>query len=223
MLVARGGSLSPAEIATSTGGLAEPVFLIDAAEATADGGALYQVAAALAPTVVADFGDFGGCLAAVRQHRASVITTFVDRYCSLAAQLNRGYQDHGITWGHKDTQRKLLVQAGLSRIRAAQVHDERSLRDFVREVGLPVVVKPADGSGSRDLWLLERDHDIEDLLGAAGPTLEPGAGHTGMFAEEYIRGDFPRPHVGDYVSAEIFCFGSPALGRGFVTDRLVPM
>ncbi|MGH3375553.1 MAG: ATP-grasp domain-containing protein, partial [Actinoallomurus sp.] len=178
--------------------------------------------------------------------------TFTDRLCGVAARLQAGITGASgplPPWGHKDVQRRLLRDAGVSRVRSARVDGPDALRAFVASAGLPVVVKPVGGAASQDTWLLGGEPDLGEFLQRAGDR-PPGQD---MFAEQFITGEpAPAPHLADYVSAEIFRCG-PATGaavgsaagpvtgsvaglatgsvsgratdlavRAFVTDRLVP-
>ncbi len=200
-------SLTPTEVAAAADGLVELVFLVDRA-----GGAAAEqvraVAGALAPTMAVDLADTDAGLAAVRDSGARAVTTFTDALCGPTARLaERLGGPPAPAWGRKDEQRRALRAAGVSRVRSAVVTGQASLRDFVGEVGLPVVVKPTGGAASRDTWLLRSEADVAAYAGA-GP----------MLAEQFIVGEpRPQPQLADYVSVEVF-----RPGGAFVTDRLAP-
>ena len=144
-------SLSPTDVARSADGLASYWFLLDGGDTSAEAEVLRRVASALAPTAVAEFTDLAACRAAIRRNGADAVTTFTDKFCPVAAWLNA--EVNGATaplppWGRKDLQRRMLREAGLSRVQSARMDGEDSLRAFVRAAGLPVVVKPV-GSGLR--------------------------------------------------------------------------
>jgi hypothetical protein len=218
VLLGLDGSLTPVEIASSAEGLTDVVLVLDATDRTDRGRSLVQVAQALAPTVFADFRDPEACRAAVQRTGATAVTTFVDGYCALASRLN----GREAAWGRKDRQRELLRDAGISRIAAARVHDEVSLRAFVASFGLPVVVKPVDGAASENVWHLRHESDVEAFLAAAGTG--PRRALAGLLAEQYIVGHRrAQPYLGDYVSAEVFRWADAAADPySFVTDRLRP-
>jgi hypothetical protein len=226
VLVGPEESLSPAQVAGAADGVARLLFVLDRGDTSEAAAVLRTVAEALAPTVVADFGDLAACVAAVGD--VAAVTTFTDRLCRVAARLQAaitGASDPLPPWGHKDVQRRLLRDAGVSRVRSARVDGPGALRAFVDSAGLPVVVKPVGGAASQDTWLLSGEPDLREFLRRAGD----GPPGQDMFAEQFITGDpAPAAHLADYVSAEIFrC--APATGptaeaevRAFVTDRLVP-
>jgi hypothetical protein len=218
VLVAPHGSLSPAEIAVAAGTL--PVlFVLDEHDNGPDARALRHVADALAPTVYADFSDAGACATAVRRRGARTVTTFVDRLCPLAAEVRRRIGtlvvDHA-HWGRKDDQRRALVAAGISRVRSTVLDDPAGVRDLARRWTLPLVVKPVDGAGSVDTWLLHDADDVEAFISAAAPG---ATGACRFFAEEYIHGVPRAAHLADYVSVEVIRHPAGTSQLAFVTDR----
>ena len=74
-----------------------------------------------------------------------------------------------------------------------------------------------DGFASRNTWLLESRHELEQLLDA------PDFELTGLYAEEFIGSCGPMvPGMADYVSVEVFRSGSaagPAGSTTFITHR----
>jgi hypothetical protein len=221
-------SLSPSDIARSAQNLADVAFLLDRGDRSAQMETVRAVAEMLAPTVVVDFTDLEACRAALRDWGVSAVTTFTDRLCRVTAQLNaqiKGTSAPLPPWGSKDTQRRMLRAAGVSKVESARVSDESSLRAFVGSAGFPVIVKPVGGAASRDTWLLSQESDICRFMRESGVEKN----RDDMFAEQYIVGDDPpKPYLGDYVSVEVFRFGQYGLDSGpvhsyaFVTDRLFP-
>jgi biotin carboxylase len=153
-----------------------------------------------------------------------VVGTFNDQLCSLAAWLNarlNGDADTEALWGHKDVQRRRLRDAGLSGVMSNRVRDGSALRKFAREAGFPVVVKPINGCGSHEVWLLRQEADVDAFVArsATGPRQELDD----VFAEQLIVGEqWAGPQRADYVSAELFrpTAGPEAATLRFVTDRL---
>jgi hypothetical protein len=213
------GTLTPTEIADCADGLADLHFLVNAAEPD-----IVTVAQSLAPTTQVDFSDRDACLDAVRRMGASVVGTFNDQMCPLAAWLNarlNGDADTEALWGHKDVQRQRLRAAGLSRVMSNRVSDGFALREFARQAGFPVVVKPTNGCASNEVWLLRQEADVDVFLARSGTGPRQELDDT--FAEQFIVGEpWAGPHRADYVSAEIFRPGSgtEAAAPRFVTDRL---
>ena len=81
----------------------------------------------------------------------------------------------------KSLMKKLYLEAGIPTARQHVVTDRESGRDFLKEVGYPVIVKPDVGVGATHTWKLENDADLEafyDNLPAAPYVME-----------EYIQGE----------------------------------
>jgi hypothetical protein len=213
------GTLPPTEIAACADGLADLYFLVDVADPD-----MFAVARSLAPTTQADFSDRDACLDVVRRIGASVVGTFADQMCPLAAWLNArldGDADTDALWGHKDVQRQRLRAAGLSGVMSNRVSDGFALREFARQAGFPVVVKPTNGCASREVWLLRQESDVDAFLARSGTG--PRQELDDVFAEQFIVGEpWAGPHRADYVSAELFRpgRGTEAAALRFVTDRL---
>lgn len=213
-------SLSPTDIVVSCDGLARLHFLGDSTDPKAAG--LWPVVSSLAPTTLVDFSDEAACLEAVRAAGATAVTTFVERLCRLSVRLNRlatGYTGNEVLWGRKDLHRETMRGAGLSRIRSAPIRDAGDLAEFVRTVGFPFIIKPIDGFGSRDTWLVADESDAAAFLGRA--VTGPAGQIDGMFAEEFIVALGPTsPGLAEYLSVEVYRSGVPGAASGtFVTHR----
>ena len=219
LLAGQYGSLTPAEIAACADDLADLYFLVDAGQPE-----VFAMARSLAPTMQLAFSDRDACLDAVRRIGASVVGTFNDQMCSLTAWLNarlNGDADTEALWGRKDIQRQRLRAAGLSGVMSNRVSDGFALREFARQAGFPVVVKPTNGWGSNEVWLLRQEADVDAFLARSGTG--PRQELDNVFAEQFIVGEpWAGPHRADYVSAELFRpgGGTESAALRFVTDRL---
>jgi hypothetical protein len=218
VLIGHESSVSPADLALSSAGLAEISFLADSGQTGES--LLWQIARGVAPTTVVDFTDYQACLAAVRCAGATAVTTFMDRWCALAARLNQALgADAGnqVPWGRKDRHRQILREAGLSRIRSLVPSDRAELGEFADTVGFPLIVKPVDGFASKNTWLLQSRDELERLIDA------PDFDLTRLYAEEFFRSCGPlAPGMADYASVEVFRSGSaagPAGSTAFITHR----
>ena len=155
-----------------------------------------------------------------------MVGTFTDQMCSLAAWLNarlNGDADTDSLWGRKDIQRQRLRAAGLSGVMSNRVSDGFALREFARQAGFPVVVKPTNGCGSNEVWLLRQEADVDAFLARSGTG--PRQELDDVFAEQFIVGEpWAGPCRADYVSAELFrpARDTEAAALRFVTDRLPP-
>ncbi len=181
------GAASPMEVGSGLGPLGEVVFAVPPSPFNER----------LAPLL----GQFGrvvpigreSAVDDVRRLRPDAVLTFSESRLRLTAEITSGL---GLP-GHlpetaraltdKYLQRDRLRAAGVDRIRSVRL-DGRSWTDAVAEVGLPAVLKPARGEGSRET------HRVDEA------TPHPAAG-PGMVLEEYLTGRDTGPY-GDYVSVE---------------------
>lgn len=76
-----------------------------------------------------------------------------------------------------------LRAAGIPCARHRRIESERDLRSFITEVGLPIIVKPVDGLGSRSTHRVLNEEQLKAILKSFDPTpTRP------LQAEEFIRG-----------------------------------
>lgn len=95
----------------------------------------------------------------------------------------------------KIRQRGRLAEAGVDSVRQHVINGPSDWPAAIAAVGLPAVVKPLDGGGSRDTHLIEDEataHRLSRVL--------PG----GLVLEEYLEGRPSLPY-GDFVSVESLC------------------
>lgn len=143
-----------------------------------------------------------GLVGALGRHRLTGIQTFSEQMLpatsALAAALGLTFHDANVVelLTSKDAQRQRLRDAGVDRTLSLTLTDAARWDAAVASIGLPVVVKPVRGVGSRNTVLVE-DPDIGRTL--IGPIIaEEGA----VVVEEYLAGiEVPEPW-GDYVSVE---------------------
>lgn len=143
-----------------------------------------------------------GLVGALGRHRLTGIQTFSEQMLpatsALAAALGLRFHDANVVelLTSKDAQRQRLRDAGVDRTLSLTLTDAARWDAAVASIGLPVVVKPVRGVGSRNTVLVE-DPDIGRTM--IGPIIvEEGA----VVVEEYLAGiEVPEPW-GDYVSVE---------------------
>ncbi len=70
---------------------------------------------------------------------------------------------------YKSEMKKYYEQAGIPIARSYLVKNERGCKDFIAEVGYPVIVKPDDGMGAADTNMLSDDEDLLDFLLMSDP------------------------------------------------------
>ena len=61
----------------------------------------------------------------------------------------------------KSLMKKLYLEAGIPTARQHVVSTREAGKDFIREVGYPVIVKPDVGVGATHTWKLEKEEDLE--------------------------------------------------------------
>ncbi len=216
LLVGMNGSLSPAEAAAAARGIAEPVLILDRAEVTSFP-ALRTVAQSVAESVIADTSDPDQVCDCVAACGASAVTTFVDACCPVVDEVNArlfGRPAEPGRW-RKDVQRALLVRHGVTSVTSSLVRTREDLSAAMARHGFPVVVKPARGVASRDVWKLTGAADLRDFRSAT--RLD---GDSAFVVEPCIPGPGVQrrgPHRADYLSVELLV--TTAGADGFITDR----
>jgi biotin carboxylase len=117
----------------------------------------------------------------------------------------------------KRWQRARLRSAGVEHIRSVPLNGPQDWPDALRSVGLPLVLKPAHGTGSFAVKLVTTE--AEGLTGVEGFFAQwPGRA---LLAEEYLVGVDNLPY-GDYVSVETLVAGGKIQHLG-VTGKLPPV
>ncbi|BCJ44126.1 carboxylase [Actinoplanes ianthinogenes] len=130
------------------------------------------------------------------------IVTFSERMLRRTATLadGLGLPFHGPGTAElltdKYRQRAALAEAGVSPVRSRLLTSPEQWAEAVSHTGLPAVLKPRSGEGSRNTFLIEGVEEGETRVRAllAGPEDE-------LVVEEYLTGR-PEPLYGDYVSVE---------------------
>jgi biotin carboxylase len=80
--------------------------------------------------------------------------------------------------------RRRLAEAGFPPVAFRHCRDQRDARLFAAQNGLPIILKPADSSGSLGVTLVARDADIPPAFAAAARYSSDGS----ALAEEYLEG-----------------------------------
>ena len=88
------------------------------------------------------------------------------------------------TFRDKARMKDALRAAGMPCARHRLAETPEDARDFIREVGYPVVVKPPAGSGARDTFRVDGPEQLERVLNVVPP--RPG---DPLLVEEFIRGE----------------------------------
>jgi biotin carboxylase len=203
------GAASPSAVVQGAQPVADVVFVHDSAQPHAK--AMGRVLNALAPSFDVATG-YTAVLASLKEQRPRGIVTFSEPCLRLAARLGA---DLGLEFHRPQTverltdkvlQRTLLNRAGLSDVRIAT---------RLGEIGVPFVVKPVRGVGSRDTagcWTEADLPAVERLL----------RGRKGPWVVEQLMPEGRHPSggwLGDYVSVESAVMGERVWHLA-VTDKL---
>lgn len=197
------GSAGPVDIMSELLDLAELVILARHPDDPsvclfADAEAIHPLGEAASPAL----------LAQLRRRRPDGLVTFSENLipaaATLAAELGLTYHSAATAEAltNKDVQRRLLRDAGVDAVRFHPIRTRQDWPAAVRDVGLPCVLKPVRGEGSRNTFRIDSADQgaqvIERLL-AAGPDGPPRESE--LIAEELLIGRDSWPY-GDYVSVE---------------------
>jgi hypothetical protein len=214
------GAASPAEIALGLAPLGGAMFLTPPSEHNRR---LAPVLKALGPVVPLD--DVTAAARLLAADMPAGIITFSERSLEITAELAgalglRFHTPHTVRLlTDKVLQRAQLAEAGLDHARSAVLRNAADWPAAVAHVGVPAVVKPVRGEGSRDTYLVT-DKDagarLADGLLADVPDARP------FVAEEYLHGRSSAP-FGELVSVESMCTPS-AITHVAITGKfpLVP-
>jgi ATP-grasp domain len=83
----------------------------------------------------------------------------------------------------KSCLKRILEQAGIKTARDRLITDQRDARQFVDEVGFPIVLKPLTGSGGLATWCIRSHEQLELALTLMQPSAEKA-----VLAEVYLQG-----------------------------------
>ncbi|MEM6792554.1 MAG: ATP-grasp domain-containing protein [Acidobacteriota bacterium] len=84
----------------------------------------------------------------------------------------------------KAQMKDVLHAAGLPCARHRRMTSVEDAREFVREVGYPIVVKPLAGAGSKGIYRVHGDDELQEVL-----TLSPPHPRRPVLAEEFMQGE----------------------------------
>ncbi|MFH9548453.1 acetyl-CoA carboxylase biotin carboxylase subunit family protein [Streptomyces sp. NPDC017435] len=201
------GSVAPADIVDRLEPLADVVLAVCRSAHTEQ---VAPLLADLAPVVAVE-GDSAAALdkaaSLLTAHRPDAVLTFSERRLAttaeLAARLGLPYHDADTVrlLTDKYEQRRRLRERGVDPVRTRLLRTPRDWAPALAAVGLPAVLKPVRGEGSRST------HPVRDADTGAALTAELLAGRDGenaeeaLVLEEYLAG-VDRAPFGDHVSVE---------------------
>ncbi|GAB3939213.1 hypothetical protein GCM10029976_055000 [Kribbella albertanoniae] len=155
-------------------------------------------------------GDEAADLARLRTFAPTGILTFSERALAGTARLA---DELGLVFHRPDVvtaltdkaeQRALLAKHGVDEVRSRTIGAASQWPGVVAELGLPLVVKPIRGEGSRDTHLVHSCEAGEEIL---ADLLAGGTDAPTMVVEEYLVGVESAP-FGDYISVEYLSQGA---------------
>ncbi|MEU6373176.1 ATP-grasp domain-containing protein [Streptomyces sp. NPDC046909] len=153
-------------------------------------------------------------LARLRALAPDAVVTFSDRVVSTTAEIAEelGLPYHSVACAHlltdKYLQRERLSEQGVGTARNALLRSPSDWPEALTRIGLPAVLKPVHGEGSRNTYKIEDTAEgaeaarllVEELLGGARAAGE-GPAEAALVLETFLTGVEQDPFA-DYVSVE---------------------
>ncbi|MEU1465820.1 ATP-grasp domain-containing protein [Streptomyces sp. NPDC005727] len=201
------GAVSPGEVAVALGELGDVVFLVpDTAHVASMRPVLTRIGE------VRDLsGDARADAEAVRQLAPDALVTFSERMIRATAELARSAElpyhspDTALLLTDKTRQRAALRAAGVDDLRTAPLDSLADWPAAFAHVGLPAVVKPVRGAGSRHTHPVRDEEEALRVLTEIFTDLPPApSGEPRLTLEEMLVGRDRLP-LGDYTSVESLC------------------
>jgi ATP-grasp domain-containing protein len=208
------GVAGPAEITAALGKLGQVTFAVRVNPATEP---LLPLIGELADLVLIG-PDERLALKLVRMRSPDAILTFSDlmitQTAAFAAELGLPYHTPATAQAltSKWSQRCALAAAGVEHTRSARITSPAQWPAAVAAAGLPAVIKPARGAGSRNTYKV--DDEAAGAALAARLLAPPDPPEDELVVEEYLAGRDAAPY-GDYVAVE------SAVQHGEVTHLVV--
>lgn len=201
------GAVSPGEVGVALAELGDVVFLVpDTAHVAAMRPVLAQLGA------VRDLsGDARNDAEVVRELAPDALVTFSERLIRTTAKLARAAElpyhspDTALLLTDKTRQRAALRAAGVDDVRTAPLDSLADWPAALALVGLPAVVKPVRGAGSRHTHPVHDEEEALRVLTEVFADLPPApSGEPRLTMEEMLVGRDRLP-LGDYASVESLC------------------
>ncbi|MGW2651048.1 ATP-grasp domain-containing protein [Streptomyces sp. NPDC001393] len=194
------GSAAPMEIVRGVGEAADPVFVLGDSQHARE---MLPVLSEFCPVTVWD-GPAPTAAALRALGPVDGMVTFSERMLrpgsELAAELGLRFHsvDTAVRLTDKDAQRRALLAAGVGSARSRRISRADQYAGALAEVGLPAVVKPTVGEGSRNTYRID---EVEQGRALVCRLLPEGADDVTYQLEELLVGREAGP-FGDYVSVE---------------------
>ncbi|NUT19785.1 MAG: ATP-grasp domain-containing protein [Hamadaea sp.] len=199
------GAASPSDIWRAARGVCDLVFVADGKAAERQG--VDRLLRRLGEFVNVDGLSSYDVAAVLEQRGIAGITTFSEPHvretADYAQRMGMAFHStetaHRLT--HKPSQRRVLAEAGVDVLRYHVIRAVTDVQEAVAHVGLPAVLKPESGAGSRDtVYVGDRAAVHAQVAQLLPRCAQPEA----LVLEEYLEGDptVAGPAWGDYVSVE---------------------
>lgn len=199
------GSVAPADIVDRLEPLGDVVLAVCRSAHTEQLAPLLGDLAAVVQVDGDHPADLDEAATHLRAHRPAAVLTYSERRLAvtaeLAARLGLPYHDAAtvrLLTDKYEQRRRLRERRGVDPVRTALLRTPRDWAAALGAVGLPAVLKPARGEGSRNTHLV-RDAATGSAL-AERLLVGPG-GEGALVLEEYLAG-VDRAPFGDHVSVE---------------------
>ncbi len=105
----------------------------------------------------------------------------------------------------KPAMKEALRQAGIPTAQSSGTDSAEEVRDFAREIGYPLIIKPRDAAGAAGTWRVSSDEELENALtesnveaGASVAVEEFVEGHEGFFDTLSIDGEIAHHFITHY-------------------------
>ncbi|WP_128434200.1 ATP-grasp domain-containing protein [Streptomyces cyaneus] len=201
------GAVAAGDIAVGLRDLADIVFVVAPTDHVTRLGEVLGTLGAVLPLT----GDPVADAAALRAHEPSALVTFSEPMLRTAARLAA---DLALPFHDEDTarlltdkvrQRRRLREAGVDEVRSEPLRGPRDWPAAVAKVGLPAIVKPVRGEGSRNTHAVHDAGTAPALLAELFAAVRASPGREALFVVEELLVGRPGLASGDYVSVESLC------------------
>ncbi|GES28796.1 ATP-grasp domain-containing protein [Streptomyces angustmyceticus] len=198
------GAVAPAQFAAGLSGLGELLFLLpDSAHNEEMLPLLEHVGRTVRLT-----GDPETDIARVRAEAPAAVLTFAESQLGTTSALTTalGLPGHSaetvLMLTDKARQRARLAETGVDRVRSITLTSPEEWPRVAAEVGLPAIVKPLQGEGSRGVFVVSDPDGVRRMVAEVFVTAD--ATGTTVVAEELLQGRTDLDFA-DYVSVESLC------------------
>ncbi|GAB2894314.1 hypothetical protein GCM10027074_72670 [Streptomyces deserti] len=201
------GAVAAGDIAVGLRDLADIVFVVAPTDHVARLAEVLGTLGAVLPLT----GDPAADAAALRGYGPSALVTFSEPMLRTAARLTA---DLGLPFHDEDTarlltdkvrQRRRLREAGVDEVRSHPLRAPADWPSAVAAVGLPAIVKPVRGEGSRNTHAVHDAAVAPALLAELFAAVRTSPGHEAPLVVEELLVGRPGLPSGDYVSVESLC------------------